>query len=50
MDKLTEEIRTESPWDMMFQMILCCAGKIEDSFRRCWKFWRNALGCGGTDM
>ena len=43
MDKLTEEIRTESPWDMMFadDIVLCREDRRQ--LQEVLEVWRNAL-------
>ena len=43
MDKLTEEIRTESPWDMMFadDIVLCREDRRQ--LQGVLEVWRNAL-------
>ena len=43
MDKLTEEIRTDSPWDMMFvdDIVLCREDRRQ--LQEVLEVWRNAL-------
>ena len=43
MDRLTEEIRTESPWDMMFadDIVLCREDRRQ--LQEVLEVWRNAL-------
>ena len=49
-DKLTEEIRTESPWDMMFadDIVLCREDRRQ--LQEVLEVWRNALEKGGLKV
>ena len=44
MDKLTEDIRKDAPWDMLFADEIGCRGKILRSYRMIWRlgemYWR----------
>ena len=43
MDKLTEEIRNESPWDMMFANDIVLCREDRRQLQEVLEVWRNAL-------